>query len=136
MTDYDVVWNDSYLVGVPDMDEQHKTLVAMINNLFELCKDGSAGTKSTFVGAFRRASEYAQTHLSAEEEYLAKIGYPSLDEQKKEHVAFMDEVWRQFEKFNKDNTAPPIELPRFLKKWLMNHIAVKDKLYGVFAATK
>jgi hemerythrin len=40
-------------------------------------------------------------------------------------------VWTQFEQYNKD-AAAPIGLPRFLKKWLLNHIAVKDKRYAAF----
>jgi hemerythrin len=35
--------------------------------------------------------------------------------------------------FEAGNTAP-IELAQFLKKWLLNHIAVSDKQYAPFLA--
>ena len=125
------VWDDAYSIGLPHIDDQHKKLVSMINDLFLNCQKENTVKNVVFVQAFSSAAEYAQTHFRAEEEYLKQAGYPDLPEHKKEHEAFMTEVWGQFGKFQKDNLAP-IDLPRFLKKWLLNHIAVKDKQYAAY----
>ena len=131
MNEDSVTWDDVYLVGLPAIDEQHKKLVVMIGDLFQLCQEGNTSTKLSIVRAFNGVSEYTQEHFRAEEELLAKHNYPELPEHKKEHAAFITEVWTQFEQYNKD-AAAPIGLPRFLKKWLLNHIAVKDKRYAAF----
>jgi len=128
-----VVWDEAFSVGFPAIDEQHKKLVDMINELFQLSENGSNEAKSAFAKAFSKAGEYAQTHFHDEEECLKKTDYPSLDEHKKEHVSFMTEVWNEFSLFNKGNESPA-GLAEFLKKWLLNHIAVTDKQYAPYLA--
>jgi len=126
-----VVWSDAYSVGLPHIDEQHKKLVVMINDLFQACKEEGAASKITFAKAFSKAADYTQTHFRDEEEFLQQAGYPDLPAHKVEHKSFVDEIWAQFGKF-KDGNGEPLNLPRFLKTWLLNHIAIKDKKYAAF----
>ncbi|MCL2793082.1 MAG: bacteriohemerythrin [Spirochaetaceae bacterium] len=128
------VWDAAYSVGHPTIDDQHKNLVNMINDLFQLNNDGTA-TKAAFAIAFRKAGDYAQTHFNDEEKILEKIGYPNLAEHKKEHITFINEVWSQFTLFNEGN-ASLVDLARFLKKWLLTHIAVSDKKYAPYLVKK
>ena len=128
MDDDYVVWDDDFSVDVPLMDEQHKKLVVMINDLFQRCVSGSTSTNLTFTKAVKDAANYAKTHFRIEEEYLDKAGYPGLSDQKKEHELFMTEVLATFEKYKKGESEP-LDLVRFLKRWLLNHIAVVDKKY-------
>jgi hemerythrin len=133
MSDDIVVWDDIYSVGVPHIDEQHKMLVLLINDLFQILQSDDGSAKVTLVKAFNKAADYAKTHFQEEEEYMKQINYPNYPEHKKEHETFMAEVWDQFLKFQNNNLMF-IELPRFLKKWLLNHIAVTDKKYGQYKA--
>jgi len=125
-----VVWSDVYSVGLPHIDEQHKKLVVMINDLFHAGKEKEVSS-ITYAKAFSKAAEYTQTHFRDEEEFLQKAGYPDLPAHKVEHKTFVDEIWAQFGKF-KEGNADPLGLPRFLKTWLLNHIAIKDKKYAAF----
>jgi hemerythrin-like metal-binding protein len=84
-----------------------------------------------FMLSFSKASEYAITHFRDEEDYMKKASYPDLDAHKKEHENFLTEVKSSFTKF-KESDSPPIDLVVFLKKWLLNHIAIKDKLYSPY----
>ncbi|MDR2965159.1 MAG: bacteriohemerythrin [Treponema sp.] len=131
MNEDNIVWDDVYSVGSAVIDDQHKKLVVMINELLQSDQDGAAASKAVFAKAFSKAGEYAQTHFHEEEEILEKVGYPNLAEHKKEHISFMAEVWKEFDLFNKGNGSP-INLARLLKKWLMNHIAVIDKQYAPY----
>jgi len=131
MDEDSVVWDNGYSVGLPHIDEQHKKLVNMINDLFQSCQKESSIAKVAFARAFGNAAEYAQTHFQLEEEFLKQAGYPDLEKHKKEHASFMTEVWGYFKRSKEDNTMY-LELPRFLKKWLLNHIAVTDKQYAAF----
>jgi len=128
-----VVWDDDFSVGIHLMDEQHKKLILMINDLFQRCVNGSTSANLTFAIAAKEAAEYARTHFQIEEEYLEKAGYPGLDEQKREHESFMTNVLTTVEKYKKGE-AVPLDLVRFLKKWLLNHIAVSDKKYAAYLA--
>jgi len=129
------VWDDAYSVGFSAIDDQHKKLVIMINDLFQMDKDGSNATKASFAKAFSNAGDYAQTHFHDEEEILEKAGYPDLSDHKKEHVIFINEVWKQFSLFN-DGNESTVGLARFLKKWLLTHIAVRDKKYAPYLVKK
>jgi len=128
-----VEWDDDYSVGVPLMDEQHKKLIMMINDLFQRSVSGSTSSSLTFAMAVKDAAEYTKIHFKIEETYLEKVGYPGLPEQKKQHETFMAEVLSTFEKYKKGE-AMPLDLVRFLKKWLLNHIAVMDKQYTAYLA--
>ena len=128
-----IEWDDAFSVDVPLMDEQHKKLVTMINDLFQRCVSGSTSTNLTFAMAVKDAAEYAKTHFRIEEEYMEKAGYPGLPDQKKEHASFMTEVLTTCEKY-KEGKAAPLDLVRFLKEWLLDHIAVADKKYTLYLA--
>ena len=128
MEEDSAVWSDDFSLGVPFIDDQHKKLVVMIGDLFRSCREGSGAANVTFSLAFTKASNYSLTHFMEEEELLEKAGYPALAAHKKEHESFLAEIQTEFHKF-KENNAAPIGLARFLKKWLMNHIAINDKQY-------
>jgi len=135
MNEDSVIWNDSYLVGLPNIDEQHKKLVALINSLFHSCKETGSAAKIAYARAFSEIADYTQTHFKDEEVFLEKSGYPELPMHKVEHKNFVDEIWVQFAKF-KEGSTPLVGLPRLLKAWLLNHIAIKDKKYAAFILSK
>ena len=38
-----ISWNDKISVGIQEIDEQHKRLVALINNLYDAMVEGKIG---------------------------------------------------------------------------------------------
>jgi hemerythrin-like metal-binding protein len=64
---------------------------------------------------------------------MVQAGFPNLGEHRKQHDDFLATVIKAMQEFETGNTAP-IELARFLKKWLLNHIAVSDKQYVPYLA--
>ena len=66
-----IQWSDEYSVMVREMDDQHKTLVGMINDLHEAMKSGKGKDKMMFCIDNRAGSaDYS----------LAKKNYPVLSE--------------------------------------------------------
>ena len=128
-----VFWDDAYSVGFEKIDNQHKELVRMTNALFEGCKQGSTSADVAFMRTIRGAVEYAQTHFYTEEKYMKQVDYPDLADHKKEHDSFVNTVLGAVKDFEAGNSEP-LALARFLKKWLLNHIAVSDKKYGPYLA--
>ena len=133
MDEDSVAWDDSYSVGFKPIDDQHKTLVSMTNELFTACKEDIVAADIAFLDIIKRALDYAETHFADEETYLTEADYPHLDEQKEQHEAFIAEVQQSIEDFEAENIEP-IYLARFLKKWLLNHIAVYDQRYAPYLA--
>jgi len=133
MEEDSVVWDDSFSVGFKPIDDQHKTLVDMINELFQACKTGVVEADMAFLQIIKKALDYAETHFADEEEYLSQANYPHLDEQKEQHEVFVEEVQKTIEEFEAGNIEP-VYLARYLKNWLLNHIAVYDKRYSSYLA--
>ncbi|MDR1869380.1 MAG: bacteriohemerythrin [Treponema sp.] len=131
MNEDSVVWDNSFSVGFDPIDEQHKVLVKMTNEMFQACEQGVLAADVAFLQIIQKALDYAETHFTYEEDYLSEVNYPHLDEQKDQHEDFVAEVQKSIDEFEAGNIEP-IFLARFLKKWLLNHIAVYDKKYAPY----
>ena len=129
-----VEWSDEYSVGIQSIDEQHKRLLSLINQL-QTAVDHQ--TDATFVDeALGELVDYTRTHFSYEEKLLEDNDYPQFAEHKKEHEAMVEQVMDFLERYkkNKDETIEDITL--FLKNWLINHINGTDKEYSSFLVGK
>ncbi|KNZ69825.1 hemerythrin-like metal-binding protein [Thermincola ferriacetica] len=125
-----MVWNDKFSVGVKELDDHHKTLVALVNELHDAMKVGK--TKEIMDDILARLTDYTRFHFSAEEKYMTKYSYPQYTQHKLEHDKFTEKVL-QFQKDLKDGKfAISMEIMTFLKDWLINHISGSDKKYGPF----
>ena len=133
MVEDSVVWDNAYSVGFEPIDNQHKELVKMTSSLFESCKQGSAAADEAFLQTIKKAVGYARNHFSEEEKYMLTANYPNLTEHRKLHDDFMASVLSAMHEFEAGNTAP-IEMARFLKNWLLSHIAKVDKQYSPYLA--
>ena len=127
-------WNDSYSVTISSMDEQHKKLFALINQLHDAMTTGKA---KTIVGqVLDDLLDYTRTHFTAEEKVLEKYNYSGITEQKKEHAIFINKIVELKEKNKSGSLTVTLETSQFLKEWLLNHIMVIDKKYSSFLAEK
>jgi hemerythrin len=126
-----IVWEDKYLVHCELIDEQHKGLVDMTNELLRGCKAENGKADVIFIKTVRKAAEYAQTHFSTEEKYMLQVNYPDFEAHKKEHESFVAEVVAQIKAFE-ENRNDPCVFAGFLKDWLLTHIAVSDQKYAPY----
>ena len=129
-----VIWNDSYSVQFNRIDDQHKELVRMTNELLGACNRGNNRSDSSFMKTIQAAVNYAKSHFTTEEVYMETVSYPEIQLHKKEHKGFVDEVLRQVKNFE-EGKSEPLTFALFLKNWLLNHIAVSDKKYVPFLAS-
>ena len=131
MSEDSVIWDDAYSVDFELIDNQHKQLVKMTNELFDGCKKGVTAADEAFMKTIRGAVEYAQTHFYTEEKYMIQTNFPEMEEHVEEHKLFVKNIVKavqNFEAFRSD----PYALARFLKEWLLNHIAKSDKKYAPY----
>ncbi|MDR1324807.1 MAG: bacteriohemerythrin [Treponema sp.] len=123
-----VTWEDRYALGIPFIDAQHKELLRLTNVLFVACQDGSAN--DIFRETIKGTVKYVSEHFSAEEAMMNRIKYPKLAEHKKEHEAFVQKVLEDVRQFESGHSFVPNTFVRFLKDWILTHIAVSDKKYA------
>lgn len=126
MDDDLIVWNDSYSVGNETIDNQHKGLVAMANELLLHCRQKGPEADVAFARTVKKAMDYARSHFSTEENIMTRSSYPDIQTHKKEHEKFVIDILKAIREFE-DGKIEPINLVEFLKNWLLNHIAETDK---------
>lgn len=121
-------WKEEYSVGVAIIDVQHKKLIELINLLHESMKQGKAEKIMNVI--IRQLIDYTGYHFREEERLMAQINYYDTQKHMKEHIDFVIKVKEQNEKLFSGPTLLSLDLSRFLKKWLMEHILSTDKKLG------
>lgn len=125
-----IKWTDKYLVGIKEIDNQHKGLVVIINELFNLMSQGKA--KDNMNEIFIHLTEYTKKHFYTEELMLIKFAYKDYTQHKKEHKIFIEKLNDLHKEFDNGKVTISIEILNFLKDWLLNHILISDKKYAPF----
>jgi hemerythrin-like metal-binding protein len=123
-----IEWSDNYSVHVQSIDRQHKRLVDLINKLHKAMRSNAA--KTVIAQVIHELVDYTQVHFKDEEKLMEKAGYVDLDKQKVQHFKFVEEIAQFQEKFNSGKTMISMDVMKFLKDWLLNHIQNADKKYS------
>lgn len=121
-----ITWSDTFSVGVVELDDQHKRLVAMINRLIDEQK--TLTRPETIAELITDMTDYALEHFRAEEYLMAEYGY----EGKEVHVQVHEDFIRKTQEFMAAPAGPNIlskALLEFLKSWLIDHILNEDMQY-------
>jgi hemerythrin len=123
-------WKDSLLVGVPEIDDQHRKLVGMIDSLMQSSKEGKG--REAIEETLDFAISYAQEHFKDEERVQAKYSYPGLGKHRQIHKQFVAEVSVLIREFKRDGASVAVfsKLTKTLVDWLINHISNEDKKVG------
>lgn len=124
-------WNESFSVGVAEIDEQHKKLVEMLGNLLEEMKRGRG--KDVMANTINDMFNYAKMHFATEEKYMALYKYPESALHRREHEKFV-ETAKSFYEGYMNGSLSAIDLMNFLKNWLVEHILGSDKKLGKFVS--
>ncbi|MCL2382168.1 MAG: bacteriohemerythrin [Treponema sp.] len=126
-----VAWDDKYAIGVQSIDDQHKGLFELLNELHEASERGE-GTAVTdcFKDALQKAVNYAATHFSAEEEIMQETGDPNYDEHQKEHNAFVRKVMEGAAAIGQERGESLGTFMDFLQDWILKHVTGVDIKIG------
>ncbi len=124
------VWTDKYSVGIQQVDEQHKRLVEMVNDLYEAMK---AGRGNEVLGTvFNNLLAYTRTHFAEEEELMQQCGFPGFSAHKQLHDRLTKQVLDLGEQFRGGSNSLTVPVASFLKDWLVDHIQGTDRKYVPF----
>jgi hemerythrin len=129
MEDKNIVeWNDRLAIGIPLIDGQHKNLVDMTNKLYMGCLKGDEAARIYFMNTIHEAVDYTKYHFSTEERLMERIRYPEFSSHKKQHEDFIREIFREVSSFTGGRKFVPNLFVRYLRDWVLTHIAVSDRL--------
>ena len=124
------VWTDKYSVGIQEVDDQHKRLVELVNDLYEAM---TAGRGSEVLGTvFNTLLAYTRTHFAEEEKLMQQCGFPGFSEHKQLHERLTQQVIDLGEQFREGKSSLTVHVATFLKDWLVKHIQGTDRKYVPF----
>lgn len=123
-------WQDRFNLNVDKMDEEHKTLVSIMNKLhLEFERDPhSSKVKSYLV----ELVDFTKKHFAEEEAFMESIAFPDLKSHCAIHKRLLDKLDHHAD-YLKKNGQPDPELFEFLKFWLKSHICGIDMRYAKFS---
>ena len=126
-----IAWDEKMSVGVQALDEDHRQLVRMVNELYESILAEDAG--GVLQSVLDRLTLYTVEHFRREEELFLRYGYPEAEAHANEHARLIAQVEKARKNFGSGgNAVLSLELINFLRQWLLSHIQGVDKKYGPF----
>ena len=123
-------WSNELSVGITSIDEQHKQLISLINELNKALQDGKAN--QVLNGIFDELLSYTVKHFGYEEKLFAQYNYENTETHKEEHKKLISQVKKLKSKMMEGDFMISIEVLAFLKDWLINHIMKTDKAYDSY----
>lgn len=129
-----VEWKNDYSVGIDSIDQQHKRLINLINQL-HTAVDYSTGPEFERE-ALDELVDYTKTHFSYEEGLMEQNGYPDFEPHKAQHEKMFKKVEEVLAEYEKDQETAMSNAAEYLKDWLINHINGTDKEYSSFLISK
>jgi len=123
-------WNDSLLVGVSQIDNQHRKLVESIGQLMDACKEGKG--RDEVAKLLNSVTAYTKEHFLTEEGLQEKYEYPGIGAHKRSHAHFVMNIGTLKQDFDRTgpNAALVGKINKTLMEWLENHISTEDKAVG------
>jgi methyl-accepting chemotaxis protein len=122
-----ITWGPEYFIGVDSIDNQHKRLVKLINEVYS--EFGSSNNRRTVKRILEELVEYTKYHFGNEEDVFKKIQYKDTKDHVEQHKKFVQQIQDFKDQFNDSTTVLSFDLINFLKNWLLNHILHTDKKY-------
>jgi hemerythrin len=127
-----VKWSKTYSMGIKLIDDQHKGLLELVNELFSHSTGDEAAERAYFKVVIGQAVDYVKVHFATEEKYMLATKFPGYEEHKKKHEDFILTVVKSVKDFESGKRLVLVNFSRFLKDWILGHIAVMDVKYSEY----
>jgi hemerythrin len=118
-------WQTAYMVGVKEVDQQHKQLFEMINSLQDAYESNQQ--KADIQKILEKMGDYLSTHFTCEEQYLKD--HPRFEEHRKEHWKFVNQTMKFTHEYDSNDAVFEYSVIDFLKRWLLNHVLNTDIVF-------
>ncbi|MDR0495307.1 MAG: bacteriohemerythrin [Treponema sp.] len=127
-----IPWTHALVIGIELIDNQHKQLIMLTNELYRACLRGGTTLEAVFKETMSRMVEYVRFHFTTEQAMLQRVHYPDYAEHKKEHDSLIKTVLETTKDYSDGKKFVPNNFVRFLKDWIVSHIGYNDKIYAAY----
>jgi len=123
-------WIPEYEIHFEKVDNQHKSLVGMINDLYAAKLEGD--TETAIAQTLDKLLRYVDAHFFDEEAAMQEWEYPGLKEHRRQHEELERDVLELRKRHLNGRGVATFELLNFLSEWFKVHIVESDKQFGLF----
>ncbi len=127
-------WKQEYSVGYAQIDEQHKRLFELADELHDamIAGKGKQILGKTLAGLIA----YTKAHFATEERLMRASQYPEFANHKAAHDALTAHVVKFEKEFQGAGLATTLTLLPFLRDWLTHHIGETDRKIASYLISK
>jgi hemerythrin len=120
-----IEWREEFRLGVPAIDYEHETLIALLNDLHAgLENERDSLEVSRFLGEVHAK---ISAHFALEERMMRERGYDQYAEHKADHERLLDEIREIMDQVEGDgSTSYEEELSGRLAAWFSVHFKTHD----------
>jgi hemerythrin len=124
-----IKWSYTFSCGIRVIDEQHKGLVELVNDLFNHVSGNDKEEREYFNKIIQEAVNYVKTHFATEERIMDATKFEGYLEHKHAHNVFILNIGKHIQEYKSGRRLSLLSFTKFLKEWVLSHIAVMDKQY-------
>lgn len=130
-----IQWRDEFRIGLPEVDAEHRALIAAINRLHH---DLALGAPLTGVcGALGDIHAAIASHFALEEKDMSALGYDEYAAHKQDHERLLDEILDILDDVSASGRYEPQQLSSRLGSWFGEHFRTFDaRLHRWLAARR
>jgi len=121
-----IPWTSEFETGITIIDDQHKVLVKLINQLYN---DFGSANRGGMKKVIKELTNYTEYHFTCEEDIFRKINYDDALKHSEQHHQFVKKVVDFQSDYEKGSAVMSMDIIEFLKKWLLTHILKVDMQY-------
>ena len=119
-----VAWDEGLSVGIDIIDEHHRYLFDLINDLHDVVS-GKLGAREV-ARLVKSLDAYAKVHFRAEEQMIEHHHFDGLGRQQAQHHAFEAKIREFYEELHDNPLVAQFDVLAYLRDWLVHHIRVED----------
>ena len=118
-------WEAEYETGIKEVDDQHKFLVEVINELFNAFMEKKHDEELKEI--IKKLEDYTIFHFRTEEEYFKPYEFSYKETHLNAHKYFIEQVQKFRDDYYNARVSITFTILNFLRKWLIEHIQGTDK---------
>lgn len=119
-------WSDEYLIGVEELDFEHKDLFDRLNELHkELARHDDKAQIEDCLGEIHAR---VLAHFALEEKFMRDTNFPNYEQHKRQHDDFLEVIVEIIDEFRTGSELSYGDaLEAQLQHWIIHHITSSDQ---------
>ena len=119
-----IEWDDSFSVGVADIDHEHKGLIELINQLYSNVQQGAS--EEDIEDFFGEIYTHVSAHFALEEKIMRDNNYPEYQAHKQDHERLLEEIRDMMDDYTDQMLIDEQDLSTRLRNWFSEHFKTMD----------